>query len=103
MSRGSVSVKGGRTALKCGTGRSRELATTTAVGSAACAQHPQVTQLGGQLPSSSGDNVNVRHGSPTIKLVTPVALTDSRPTRRASARRRTKRFYRTEELGTSRS
>jgi len=92
MSRGLISVKAGRTGANCGTGLSKELATTMAAGSAACAQHPQVTHVGGQFPSSSAESAKARHGSPTINRAIPVALNDRIPTIRASARRRTRRF-----------
>lgn len=70
---------------------SGELDTATATGSAAWAQHPHVTQVGGQAPSSSPWPVSSKpvHGSPAITIDTPDALRVSNPTMMAKANRRT--------------
>jgi hypothetical protein len=60
-----------------------------AAGSAARVQQPQVTHVGGQLPSSVPGSSKMLHGSVTTTLDSPDALSVSMPTTMARARRRT--------------
>ncbi len=62
-----------------------------ATASTACAQHPQVTHVGGQAPSSSPcpESSKPVQGSSTIRLEMPDALRVSRPTMKARTNRRT--------------
>lgn len=68
---------------------SAELATGSATGSAACAQQPQVTQVGGHDRSSRPGSSYVVHGSAWIKADMPDALNVSKPTMIARASRGT--------------
>ena len=61
----------------------------TVAGSTAWAQHPQVTHVGGHLPSSSPANWPALHGSVTIRPETPEALIPSTATIMATRNRRT--------------
>ncbi len=68
---------------------SSDLPVVTVAGSTAWAQHPQVTHVGGHLPSSSPANWPALHGSVTIRLETPEALIASTATIMATRNRRT--------------
>ena len=79
------------------TGNSNTAATVKPAGSAACAQQPQVTQVGGQdasSPPASSPLASsyVPHGSGTIRAIAPEALNVSSVTMRASAKRGTRSF-----------
>jgi len=67
---------------------SGDVPVVTVAGSTAWAQHPQVTHVGGHLPSSSPANWPALHGSGTIRLETPEALIASTPTIVAKTNRR---------------
>jgi len=67
---------------------SGDLPVVTVAGSTAWAQHPQVTHVGGHLPSSSPANWPAPHGSVTIRLETPEALSASTATIVARTNRR---------------
>jgi hypothetical protein len=68
---------------------SGERPVVTVAGSTACAQHPQVTHVGGHRPSSSRPDWAALHGSVTITLETPEALIASTPTMMTRTNRRT--------------
>jgi len=88
MSRGLVLGKSGRAGSMALTGMSGELIAASAIGSAARAQHPHVTQAGGQLLSLPAGSLAV-HGSALTRLTTPEALNVSSATMIARANRRT--------------
>ena len=52
---------------------------TSETGSTPCAQHPQVTQVGGHALSSSAGDAATVHGSLTRRLAAPDALNRSKP------------------------
>lgn len=89
MSRGLVFGNSGRARSKALTGMSGELIAASATGSAARAQHPHVTQAGGQLLSLLPAGSLVVHGSALTRLTKPEALTVSTATMMARANRRT--------------
>ena len=62
------------------TGTSGVTASTSETASAACAQHPHVTQVGGQAPSSWPGRSYAVHGSFATRLTTPEALNVNNPT-----------------------
>ena len=74
------------------TGSSNTAATIKPAGSAACAQQPHVTQVGGQNASSPPASSYVPHGSGTISAIAPEALNVSSVTTRARSKRRTESF-----------
>jgi len=71
------------------TGMSGDLIAASATGSAARAQHPQVTQAGGQLLSLLPAGSLAVQGSALTRLTTPEALNVSNATMMARANRRT--------------
>ena len=76
----------------CRGGTSFEMTTGRTTGSAAWAQQPHVTQIGGQSPSSRPGCSEPVQGSPTTDLETPEALKVSNATMSASKNRRTQGF-----------
>ena len=70
-------------------GLSGVAASAMPAGSAAWAQQPQVTQVGGQAPSSLPARSDVVQGSSTTRLVNPEAVTARAPTTRARRNLRT--------------
>ena len=69
-------------------GTSGELVKGNMTGSAACAQQPQVTQVGGHAPWLPADSLEPQ-GSALARLVTPEALIISNATMIARTKRRT--------------
>lgn len=88
MSRGLVFGNSGRAGRMAVTGMSGELIGASATGSAARAQHPHVTQAGGQLLSLLPAGSLAVQGSAT-RLTKPEALNVSTATMMARANRRT--------------
>lgn len=72
---------------------SDETAIASTTGSAACAQQPQLAQVGGQLPSALPWASELRHGSPMIIVDAPDALSVNTATTRVSRHLRTGLFY----------
>jgi len=95
MSRGLVFGNSGRAGSMALAGMSGELIAASATGSAARAQHPHVTQAGGQLLSLLPAGSLAVQGSALTRLTTPEALNVSSATMMARANRRT-----TEKLST---
>ena len=89
MSRGLVFGSWGRAGSISLTGMSGELIAVSATGSAARAQHPHVTQAGGQLLSSLPAGSLAVQGSALTRLTTPEALNVSSATMIERANRRT--------------
>lgn len=89
MSRGLVFGNSGRAGSMAVTGMSGELISASATGSAARAQHPHVTQAGGQLLSSLPAGSLAVQGSALTRLTKPDALNVSTATMMARANRRT--------------
>jgi len=69
-------------------GRSGDVVTGNMTGSAACAQQPQVTQVGGHAPWLPEDSSDAQ-GSAVAKLVRPAVLIVSNATTTARTKRRT--------------
>ena len=93
MSRGFESGRRGRTGVMAATGVCSELVTATTTGSAACAQQPHVTHVGGHVASPRSGCSKPAHGSPMTTAERPVALSVSRATMMARLNRRTVRVY----------
>jgi len=89
MSRGLIFGNSGRACSMALTGISGELVAASATGSAARAQHPHVTQAGGQLLSLLPAGSFAVQGSALTKLTTPEALNVRSATMNARANRRT--------------
>ena len=89
MSRGLVFGDSGRAGSMALTGISGELIAASATGSAARAQHPHVTQAGGQLLSLLPAGSLAVQGSALTRPTTPEALNVSSATMIARANRRT--------------
>jgi hypothetical protein len=90
MSRGLVFGSCGGVGKISLTGISGELIVVSATGSAARAQHPHVTQVGGQLLSLLPAGSFAVQGSARTRLTTPEALIVSSATMMAKANRRTR-------------
>lgn len=71
-------------------GASGDERATTRAGSAACAQQPQVKQLGGQRSSPLAGNSSPLHGSSMASADTPETVEQRVPTTMAKKNRRTK-------------
>jgi hypothetical protein len=80
-------------ALSPVSGSSGEFVTDRTTGSAACAQHPHVTQVGAHVSSSRLPCSKLVQGSPATSVATPEAVNDNSATTTASANRRTRKFY----------
>jgi hypothetical protein len=96
MSCGSLFGRDDRKPINWTAGVCGESEATTASGSAVCAQHPQVTQVGGQVPSSSWPPVassRPLHGSSTTRLDTPDTLSVRNATSNARTNRPTWPLY----------
>jgi hypothetical protein len=93
MSCGSAFGRRGKGEIVSAMRPSGEIAKTSIAGSAAWAQQPQVTQVGGHAPSLRPASSKPVHGSDRIRLEIPDALSMSNPTMRANANRRTQRLY----------
>ena len=89
MSRGLVFGNSGRAGSMALTGMSGEVMAGNATGSAARAQHPHVTQAGGQLLSLLPAGSLAVQGSALTRLTKPEALNVSTATMMARANRRT--------------
>ena len=89
MSRGLVFGNSGRVGSMAVTGMSGEVMAGNATGSAARAQHPHVTQAGGQLLSLLPAGSLAVQGSALTRLTKPEALNVSTATMTARANRRT--------------
>jgi hypothetical protein len=74
-------------------GSSGEPAFESTTGSAACAQHPQVTHVGAQASSGPPPCSNLVQGSPATTVATPEAVNDNSATMIARPTRRTGKFY----------
>ena len=80
MSRGLVLGRGGVRILTSSRGASSEIASVSITGSAACAQQPHVTQVGGHVASPRSRCSYLEHGSAITRLETPDALNISNAT-----------------------
>ena len=75
------------------TGVCSEQVTATTTGSAACAQQPHVTHVGGHVASPCSGCSKPAHGSPMVTAEKPEALNTNKATMMARPKRRTEQVY----------